>query len=525
MKTERKGVAKLMMTMQKSTKKKRPFQCYCCLMIVALTQVPSNAAAEGYAEALKPEDYLAQAGDLAEKVKADIAKCTDLYEGEMVVGKPGSRGGFVPAKGQLERLFGGVKAKYFLFEGKGEERTVSVVDFSTPELKSEKLFTHRDGGATHGGAPSVSPDGTRLTYLHDNGIVISELKKDAPNRTAFSTSGFDPSWWVHPKTGDEYIIWASTPCDLEKVGTGKNGYSTLTIAEGIKGKTLIRKVKKGTCQPDGPVKTLSDTHAFRGGRSADGKYICTALPGWGLAELKPDAVEDALVKVITMLELSRPDIDPSNDPSMGEIRADANGYTVINLMWATHSTFLTIYNWRHRFRPIGSCLYQPSTGKWFEIVVDSEGPFSKPVHPVPPKSPGQLWVDPQGIPSFPEPTPTAKIVAEWDKTLLAVGEREFAAKVKRAGSEGGKVTINFTSQALNHLLRVVGFLDGGFFYMEIGRAPTFKMRASEMPMLEKKRMAQAFAAERKDKQAMAVAAFFTLANEKWELAKEEQLKR
>jgi hypothetical protein len=112
-------------------------------MIVALTQVPFNAAAEGYAEALKPEDYLAQAGDLAEKVKADIAKCTDLYDGPMVVGKPHDGKSVVLAEGQLERLFGGVKAKYVFSEVKGEERTVSVVDFSAPELKSEKLFTHR----------------------------------------------------------------------------------------------------------------------------------------------------------------------------------------------------------------------------------------------------------------------------------------------------------------------------------------------------------------------------------------------
>ena len=45
------------------------------------------------------------------------------------------------------------------------------------------------------------------------------------------------------------------------------------------------------------------------------------------------------------------------------------------------------------------------------------------------------------------------------------------------------------------------------------------MRLSAMSMDDKCRLAQAFARERKDKQAMAVAAFYTLANEKMKLAK------
>ena len=104
-----------MITMQKLTKKKRTFQWLCCLVIVAMTQIPSYAGRK-QKKGVNPEVYLTGAGELAEKVKADIAKCTDLYEGDMVVDKPGARrGGFVPAKGQLERLFGGVKAKYFIF--------------------------------------------------------------------------------------------------------------------------------------------------------------------------------------------------------------------------------------------------------------------------------------------------------------------------------------------------------------------------------------------------------------------------
>lgn len=43
---------------------------------------------------------------------------------------------------------------------------------------------------------------------------------------------------------------------------------------------------------------LLHDYGFRGGRSPDGRYMCTALPGWALAELKPEAVEDAFVRVV-----------------------------------------------------------------------------------------------------------------------------------------------------------------------------------------------------------------------------------
>jgi len=56
--------------------------------------------------------------------------------------------------------------------------------------------------------------------------------------------------------------------------------------------------------------------------------------------------------------------------------------------------------------------------------------------------------------------------------------------------------------------------DDGYFLTEFGAVQAHRVRVSEMRMRDKCSMAQAAAAVRKDKQAMAVAAFYTLAYEK-----------
>ncbi len=56
------------MTKEYLMKKKRTFQWLCCLVIVAMTQVPSYAGKKK--KGIDPEVFLTGAGDLAEKVKA-----------------------------------------------------------------------------------------------------------------------------------------------------------------------------------------------------------------------------------------------------------------------------------------------------------------------------------------------------------------------------------------------------------------------------------------------------------------------
>jgi len=75
------------------------------------------------------------------------------------------------------------------------------------------------------------------------------------------------------------------------------------------------------------------------------------------------------------------------------------------------------------------------------------------------RTPGELWVDPQGKPIYPEPTPTAKILAEWDKALMAVGKRELAAK--QAVQKKGRASIDFLLEYFHHKVRFIGAFDDG----------------------------------------------------------------
>jgi hypothetical protein len=249
-------------------------------------------------------------------------------------------------------------------------------------------------------------------------------------------------------------------------------------------------------------------------------------------------VADAFIKVITTVDLSAYDIgprnnmlivdkakrgkvfviDPKNNPSMGQIPADTNGYTVVNSSWHNYSEYLAFFTSKQLAKPVGSFLYNPSTGKFFMMTVNTPGPITKPARKGNLfRTPGELWVDPQGKPIYPEPTPTAKILAEWDKALVAVGKKELA--VKAAEMKKGRPSIDFLIEYFSHKVRFIGALDDGRCNFSIGPFETFKMRLSAMSMDDRCRLAQAFARERKDKQAMAVAAFYTLANAKLDLAK------
>lgn len=177
---------------------------------------------------------------------------------------------------QAQELFAGRPAKMVItYPGNpaGPGSPVYLVDFTKNPLQLEYV--------TSDGLGDISPDGTRMVTAIDGKISLRLLQQDGPGKT-YIADGYSPTWWTHPKTGDEYLIFASTP--------GLGGAS-------IEGKTFIQQIKKGTCAPEGPAKVLIDNYAFRGGRSPDGRYICTTQPGFATAELQPEAVENAFVRL------------------------------------------------------------------------------------------------------------------------------------------------------------------------------------------------------------------------------------
>ncbi len=177
---------------------------------------------------------------------------------------------------QAQELFCGRPAKMVItYPGNppGAGSPLYLIDFTKNPLQLEYI--------TSDGLGEISRDGTRLANSENDKVYVRMLKKDGPGKT-YVGDGSSPTWWTHPKTGAEHLIFVNTP--------GKGGAS-------IEGNTFIRQIKKGTCEPEGPVKKLIDKYAFRGGRSPDGKFICTTQPGFAMVELQPDAVENAFVKL------------------------------------------------------------------------------------------------------------------------------------------------------------------------------------------------------------------------------------
>jgi hypothetical protein len=220
---------------------------------------------------------------------------------------------------QVKEFFGGKPAKLLLsvqYDSKtlpGQEKPASVfrhylLDFGvqpfTPVPVTDAVWPSGYGDDE----AFISPDGTRLVYQDADGMYVCEFKPGGPGRKkiASETAGHTPRWWVHPKTGDEYIIYIRPEPKIQ----GKSGFG--------KGKTCLQQVKKGGCEPVGGEKILVKEYTFNGGRSLDGKYICSSHFGWAIAELKPDAVEDAFVKLLKTGKSDRCNPSISQDPAHPE---------------------------------------------------------------------------------------------------------------------------------------------------------------------------------------------------------------
>jgi hypothetical protein len=209
---------------------------------------------------------------------------------------PASAPAITISPAQVKECFGGRAARMTILcphEGTrinlgpkktGQQATIYMLDFSQPKLE---LTAVAADAITSMSDPFISPDGTRLAYgTKDRELVICRLAKGGPERTvvAKAATGFDARWWVHPKTGDEYIIY---------------GDSLWENGQDIAGKTMIQKIRKGACAADGEAKVLLAQYRMCGGRTPSGKYICTTLPGYHVAEFAdPLATENAQVKFL-----------------------------------------------------------------------------------------------------------------------------------------------------------------------------------------------------------------------------------
>jgi hypothetical protein len=198
---------------------------------------------------------------------------------------------------QVATLFGGKPAKMLIgFQptkkvawrdiSEGEEiieTTVPLylIDFSAAKPTCELVVANAKAII---GDPFISPDGSRLAYHTDKGIFVARLAAGAPESTLVVKAGFDQRWWIHPETGEEYLIYVTTRASNES---------------SMDGKTMLQKLKKGSCQAEGEPTVLVGNLSFRNGRSPDGAYLVSTQPGLAQAKLTPaTAVEKAEVKML-----------------------------------------------------------------------------------------------------------------------------------------------------------------------------------------------------------------------------------
>ncbi|MBA3684301.1 MAG: hypothetical protein H0W72_03570 [Planctomycetes bacterium] len=239
------------------------------------------------------------------------------------------------------------------------------------------------------GDPFISPDGTRFAYNSGGSVHVAKLAAGAPESTLIAKLGFDQRWWIHPVTGDEYLIYVDTPPGNQA---------------DMDGKTIMQKLKKGSCAADGAPTILIAKQTFRCGRSPDGAYLATTQPGHVLAKLTPaTAVENASIEVIHTTrgkcngsmsqDPARPSVfmwmDSSHKKIYYEAKEDSacievpNGFKHMQWgEWSTHPDFFSVSpsvpdDWSdHKLHE--AYIYQWSTAAWTRVTVGA--------------GPSHLWV-------------------------------------------------------------------------------------------------------------------------------------
>jgi hypothetical protein len=132
-------------------------------------------------------------------------------------------------------------------------------------------------------SPMIHPDGSRIVYESNAAIYIRPLAENAKERhliysgTPRNNHSLEPHWWIHPKTGDEYIIF--TTGDASDVEWPPQS-----------GETYIQKVVNN--EPSGPLQTLLP-FMMASGRSKNGVWGGTSHHSTGMYKLHPDSVTKA----------------------------------------------------------------------------------------------------------------------------------------------------------------------------------------------------------------------------------------
>lgn len=186
-------------------------------------------------------------------------------------------------------------------------RQIHFIDFS-----DSVLVERRVSDDYYCLSPMIHPDGTRIVYETGGAVWIRYLEEDSKDRflvwsgTPRNGLSLEPHWWIHPKTGDEYITFS-------------NGDVSEAEWPPKAGKTFIQKINKQTNLPEGPLQTLLP-FVMSGGRSRNGMWGSTSHHSTGMYKLIPDKVADAFFSATNWqdsgaLMACNASTSPSKDPA------------------------------------------------------------------------------------------------------------------------------------------------------------------------------------------------------------------
>jgi hypothetical protein len=200
-------------------------------------------------------------------------------------------------------------------------KQIYFIDFSDSVLTEKKVSDD-----PYCWSPMIHPDGSRIVYESQSNIYIRYLQENSTQRflvySGIPKNGLslEPHWWIHPKTGDEYII-----------------YCTGDIAElewpPKSGQTYIQKINKTTNLPDGPPSTLLPFN-MASGRSKNGLWGATSHHSTGMYKLYADKVDNAFFSGKNWQDSAgwgacNGSISPSKDPLRQNRMMHLNSYLAL----------------------------------------------------------------------------------------------------------------------------------------------------------------------------------------------------
>lgn len=163
---------------------------------------------------------------------------------------------------------------------KGQLRQAYFIDLGDSALVERKVSNDQ-----YCWSPMIHPDGSRIVYESNAAIYIRPLVENTQERhliytgVPLSNHSLEPHWWIHPKTGEEYVIF--TTGDVSDVEWPPQS-----------GETFIQKVVGN--EPSGPLLTLLP-FMMASGRSKNGMWGGTSHHSTGMYKLAPEKVEKAYV--------------------------------------------------------------------------------------------------------------------------------------------------------------------------------------------------------------------------------------